>query len=121
MNYALIDQGIIDSLIEIAEGDPAFLRELQSLYLKQYREKAPEIERLAKAGELAKVAATVHTIKSSSGILGAMNFHDFCASLEKSSRDGDAAAVSALLPAFQEAFAQANKAIQEISGAKKAA
>jgi HPt (histidine-containing phosphotransfer) domain-containing protein len=115
MNYALIDQNIIEALKEIAGDDPSFLSDLQSLYVKQYQEKAPEIDRLATAGELKKVAAIIHVIKSSSGILGAMNFHRLCVSLEKSSLNGDAEAVFTQIPAFLEAFAQATKAIQEIA------
>lgn len=121
MDFAQIDQEVINSLTEIADGDPAFLRELQSIYLKQFQEKAPEIDRLARSGQWKELAAAVHMIKSSSAILGAMNFHGFCASFEQSARNEDSAAVAAQLTAFQEAFTLANAAIQKIAGAKKAA
>lgn len=121
MNYALIDQEIIESLQEIAGDDPHFLAELQALYVKQYKEKAPEIDRLAAAGDLAKIAAHVHMIKSSSGNLGAMNFHDLCARLEQSSLEGNHESVAAQIPVFQKAFAAVTTAIQQISQTKKAA
>ncbi len=121
MNYALIDQDIIDSLREIAGDDPTFLSELQTLYVKQYKEKSPEIDRLAAAGDLAKIAAHVHMIKSSSGNMGAMNFHDLCASLEQSALEGKREAVAQLVPVFQKAFAAVTAEIQKISPVKKAA
>lgn len=121
MNYALIDQEIVESLKEIAGDDPSFLPELQSLYVKQYKEKSPEIDKLAKAGELGKIAALVHMIKSSSGNMGAMNFHDLCASLEQNALEGNSNAVAAQIPIFQKAFAQVTAEIQKIGGTKKAA
>lgn len=121
MNYALIEQEIVDSLREIAGDDPAFLSELQALYVKQFKERSPEIDRLAAAGELAKVAALMHMIKSSSGNLGAMNFHDLCAHIEQIALDGNREAVAAQLPIFREAFAAVTEEIQKINLVNKVA
>lgn len=115
MNYAQLNQEVIESLKEVAGDDPAFLKELADLYVRQYREKGPQIEQFAAAGQLDKVAAHVHMIKSSSGNLGAMNFHGLCADLEQAAMNKDATEVAKLLPDFVKAFGEVTAAIQKIS------
>jgi HPt (histidine-containing phosphotransfer) domain-containing protein len=113
-HYAAIEKEVIESLKEIGADDPEFFTEIRSLYAKLYREKSGEIETMVAAGELKKVAATLHTIKSSSGSLGAMNFHGLCATIEKTALNGDAQGVAAELPNFQRAFALVATAIANI-------
>ena len=121
MNYALFDQEIVNSLKEVAGDDPSFLHELRALYIKQYKERSPEIEKLAASKDLEKIAAIVHMIKSSSGNLGAMNFYELCASLEQNALDGNLKAVEEKIPVFQKAFALVTEEIQKISAFNKAA
>lgn len=112
MTHASLDHSITESLLKIGREDPPFLPELRALYEKQYRERSPEIERMAAAGELVGIAAVTHVIRSASGTLGALRFCELCATLERSALAGDSQAVAAQLPAFQEAFARVNEAIK---------
>lgn len=89
----------------IGEDDPTFALELLGDYINTA---APLVETMRSAfteGDLQRVARSAHTLKSSSGALGAHTLHRTCETLEYQANTGSALGLAALVGAVERSFA----------------
>ncbi|MDB4987548.1 MAG: hybrid sensor histidine kinase/response regulator, partial [Myxococcaceae bacterium] len=96
----VLDRSALAELNVLGGGDPEFVREL----VRMFSEQAPrylEVARVAlDVGDLQAVAKAAHTMKSSSGYLGARRVAELCKQLEQLAKAGDGAAVSRAIEAL---------------------
>jgi hypothetical protein len=102
---------VVASLREVSDGDSSFIASLVDLYRRQFEQKSREIRLAGSSGQLAKIASNLHIVKSSSGNLGALQFHDYCAELERIAMSGENAEVIRRLPEF---FAYYGEVLEEV-------
>jgi two-component system sensor histidine kinase/response regulator len=96
----VLDRHTLDELNVLGGGDAEFVRELVRLF----NEQAPrylEVARVALGvGDLLAVSKAAHSMKSSSGYLGARRLSELCRELEKVAREGDRAASARTIDAL---------------------
>jgi len=97
---AVIERQALDELRDLGGDDPAFLRDLVQMFFEQ----APrhiEVARVALGvGDLEAAGKAAHTLKSSSGYLGARRLAALCKHLEMRARAGDTAEVGRTIEAL---------------------
>ena len=108
---AVLDRSALAELNVLGGGDPEFVRELVRLFGEQ----APryiEVARVAlDVDDLQAVAKAAHTMKSSSGYLGARRVSELCKQLEQLARAGDKLAVSRAIEALTAEYDGARHAL----------
>jgi signal transduction histidine kinase/DNA-binding response OmpR family regulator len=114
----VLDQAVLNELREIMQDDYTGL-------LRTYLGNAPELMQQARAaiahGDLAALVLPVHSLKSSSANVGAMQLSALAREAEQSARGGDLAAAAATFEAVEAAFAAAVLALEQQLAAKGAA
>jgi HPt (histidine-containing phosphotransfer) domain-containing protein len=100
-----IDQSVLVGLRELQEeGQPDFLTELIDIYLEDSVKLVEEIRAAVQADDAARVRQAAHTLKGSSGNLGANGFSKLCYEMELYARDGEMAGARKTLPALQREY-----------------
>lgn len=105
ISYNPIDPNVIQGLRELQEEDePDFLTELIDIYLEDASVLVAEIERKTKSGDLEGVRQVAHTLKGSSGNLGAMVLSKICYEMELCAKNGDLVGAQKVLPRLLQEF-----------------
>lgn len=99
---ALLDEGVLDDLRASVSGDRAFVIDLVQTYLEDGSEQVRQIEEAASGGDPAGVVRPAHTLKSSSGTLGASRLAATARSLELAGRAASEAEVRLHLEALRD-------------------
>ena len=82
-----VDVDILDTLRELADEDtPDFFTDLVESYVDDATRLGNELIEAIDAQDIEKVARTSHTLKSSSGNIGAGNLAGLCAGIESKAR-----------------------------------
>ena len=106
----VLDQKVLSELREIMEDDYVSL-------LRTYLRNAPQLLgaiRVAIArDDVEAVVIPVHSLKSSSANVGAMDLSALARDMEKQARSGDIGAVRRAFPAIESAFLDAEAALQQ--------
>ena len=97
-----LDMEVISSLRDLGGDD--LLRELVDLFRTDARERLDELERALQAGLAEDVQIAAHTVKSSSGNLGAVWLSETCARIEELARSRDLSGVPPVLEECRRAF-----------------
>ena len=108
-----VDPSVLDGLTErLGDRGPAFRTSLVQTWRDETRARLADLDAAVAAGDRDGVARVTHTLKSSSGALGAQPLSELCESIELSLRAGeqrdlaaDAAQVHAAVTAADAAFA----------------
>jgi CheY-like chemotaxis protein/HPt (histidine-containing phosphotransfer) domain-containing protein len=79
-----LDPTYVGQLRQIAGGNPEFLDELRSTFLEHSEKLLDEIDAGLKTQDTARIRRAAHSLKSSSGALGASNLAGLCQELENS-------------------------------------
>ncbi len=95
-----LDPDILQGLRELGEGDQDFLGELIDIYLEDSARLMARIEEAIRQGNADQVREAAHTLKGSSGNLGAVAFSKVCLEMEMAGRAGDLTKAAQLFPAF---------------------
>lgn len=89
------------SLNEIRELDPdgsaGVLAKVIATYFETSLQLVANLRDAAAAGDTDQAMRAAHTLKSSSGFLGAKDFADVCRQIEAATREGDLASVRPLI------------------------
>ncbi|GAP05993.1 protein containing PAS domain S-box [Anaerolinea thermolimosa] len=105
VSYNPIDPSVIQGLRELQEEDePDFLTELIDIYLEDAAVLVSEIEEKTRSGDLGGVRQAAHTLKGSSGNLGALVLSKICYEMELCAKNGDLAGAQKVLPRLVEEF-----------------
>ena len=86
------------------EGEPDILKELIELFLEDVPSQLEALREAEEREDAKSVERTAHTLKGSSGNLGAVRMAAVCAELEGIGRSGDLAPAPALISGLEEEF-----------------
>jgi len=85
----VLDPARIDHLRELQDDDdPAFVRDMIDLFLKETGRRLEEMRVAAVAGDVAALAALAHTVKGAAASLGARALQARCTLIETRAREG---------------------------------
>ncbi len=107
----ILDQGALDRLKEW--GGEKLLAQMLRLFLENAPGRMSQI-RNGVAGDMKEAEKGAHSLKSSAANIGAEHVRMIAADMERAALDGDTAAVQALLPSLEDAFAQAVGALETV-------
>ena len=86
----LVDEKVLEGLRELqAEGEPDFLTELIDIYLEDAARLVEEMKSALAGGHGGTASRAAHTLKSSSGNMGAHTLSRMCLDLELAAKEGD--------------------------------
>ncbi|TBR22536.1 response regulator, partial [bacterium] len=93
--YKPVDAAAVAGLLAL--GDGAMFRELTEQFLGDAERRAAELGKSAAAGDFEAVRLTAHTLKGSSGTMGARGVQDLCGQLEAAAAAKDLSGAPKLL------------------------
>ncbi|MDO4798257.1 MAG: ATP-binding protein [Coriobacteriales bacterium] len=112
---ALVEAGIDPSVgIRYAQGDVEFYRLLMADYAQEAWEKTTDIQACYEAQDWKGYAIDVHSLKSTSKMLGAKELSQMAERLERAANEGDAATVLEQHDAMMEQYARTVQAIGKV-------
>ena len=91
--------------------DPNYVTEVVSGFLVDVQRQAETIRKAIEEQNANALMTASHSLKSSSGVLGAMVLSGLCDAFEEMARDGDITQADTLLPAFDEQIYHLPKAL----------
>ena len=95
-------------------GGDKLLAQMIHLFLTNAPGRMAQIRSGIDAGDIKEAEKGAHSLKSSSANVGAMHLRTIAADMERAAADGEAAAVTALLPSMESAFSQAISALESV-------
>jgi two-component system sensor histidine kinase/response regulator len=95
-----LDRQVIANLREL--GGPEMLSELAEMFLEELRSAMDSLKRAVEEGDAQAVERTAHTLKGSSGNMGARKIAWLCARLQEIGASGNLASATAVLARLEE-------------------
>jgi len=92
----------VNVLKKLVGDDEEIIRDFLHDFRLSAAKIATELRTACAAGQAAAAGALAHKLKSSARSVGALTLGDLCAEMEKSGKAGDAEALMALLPKFEQ-------------------
>lgn len=112
---ATIDMGVLQELLDLCDdGDTSLVTELIDMFITDAPTRVDEVESGFQAGDLETVERAAHSLKGSSGNLGATLVMDIAESLQNASRTGDAEVVRGLVPELRSQFDSAIAELRQL-------
>lgn len=106
---SVLDLSVLKSLV--GDDDPQIVQEVLVEYKAAAFPQARELEAAFAAGDVYRVGAIAHKLKSSSRSIGAMALGNLCAEMEIAGQEGDVAVIAQKIPCFETAIAAVEAAI----------
>jgi two-component system sensor histidine kinase/response regulator len=109
---APLNEGVVVSLRELQEeGEPSILAELIKLFLEDAPNRIVALREAVHAGEGQAVERIAHTLKGSSGNMGATQMAAICSELEAVGASGDVSQAQSLLKRLEVEFGRVRGAL----------
>jgi two-component system, sensor histidine kinase and response regulator len=105
-----LDAGVLEGLREL--GDAELLIELTDMFLDDTSSRLASLREALKAGDAHGVERTAHTLKGSSGNMGATRMAAICAELQDVGATGDLSGAAELLGSLEEEFGRVRPALE---------
>jgi HPt (histidine-containing phosphotransfer) domain-containing protein len=110
-----LDPRVIDSLRQLTpQGEADVLAQVLQLFLDEVPKKILALQEAVRAGDAAAAARVAHSLKGSSGNIGAGSMMDLCHRIDDLARAGDLAAVTPLLPSLTSEYHRAELEIKHL-------
>ena len=110
-----LDPKVIDSLRKLTpEGEADVLSEVLQLFLEEVPKKIRALQEAVHAGDAAEAGRVAHSLKGSSGNIGADSMMDVCRRIDDLARAGDLAATAPLLPSLTSEYHRAELEIKHL-------
>ena len=97
---------------ELTQGDHAFGRELLEMYIEDARDLVGQIEQALAQGNLSSASQVAHTLKGSSGNVGADVVFGLAQNLEAQLRNGDGQSAKGLVAEIQSGLDSTEESLQ---------
>ena len=111
----VLDMSVVDELLSISDdGDPELLIDLIQMFLDDGPAKLKSITEGNDAGDFDMVERAAHSLKGSSGNLGARHLQDACDEMQLASRKQELDAVREITPRIVTAYADAGAALEKL-------
>jgi two-component system, sensor histidine kinase and response regulator len=109
----VLDVEVIASLRALQrDGEVDFLASIISLFLEESPERLAAMKSAVRRGDAAALGHAAHTLKGSSGMLGATRLSSLCEIVEKQSRAGSVESAGDLLDVLEEELARVRLALE---------
>ncbi len=111
----VLDMSIVEELLSFADdGDPELLVDLIQMFLEDGPAKVKAVTDGLDEGDLDKVERAAHSLKGTSGNLGATHLQHSCEAMQLASRSGEIDSVRELTPQIVSHYADAEMALQKL-------
>jgi diguanylate cyclase (GGDEF)-like protein/PAS domain S-box-containing protein len=111
---SLVDQDAWDALMDLEQTQPGLPRQVLGLWLSEGAKAVSAMEQASLARNVAEVQRLAHTLKASSGQVGATRVAEFCASLEQMGRLGVPSAIPPLVRELRRAWDTARQSLEAV-------
>lgn len=112
-NYPVIDKDKIQAIIDLAEDDDEFFRELTDMFFERAPLLMSEIKAAYQTMDATKFERSSHALKGTSGNLGAIQLMKVCEVLEQLGRDKDLNHAEDLVQRLDDIYASTKSDITE--------
>jgi two-component system, sensor histidine kinase and response regulator len=110
-----LDPDVIESLRQLTPpGEPDVLAEILQLFLEEVPKKIRLLHAALNSGDAPQVARIAHSLKGSSGNIGANSLHDVCRQIDDVAKSGDLPRVTPLLAALTDEFQRVELEIRQL-------
>ena len=111
----VLDMSIVDELLSfVDDGDPELLVDLIQMFLDDGPAKVKSITDGLEEGDFDKVERAAHSLKGTSGNLGARHLQDACEEMQLASRNHELESVREITPRIVSTYADADVALQKL-------
>ena len=112
-NREVLDPAVVDSLRQLtAPGEPDVLAEVLRLFLDDVPRRVERLKAAWREGNAVELQRAAHSLKGSSGNIGAHHMSDICAQLDERGRAGDFNGARHLLDSLDEEYGRVASEIQ---------
>jgi len=112
-----LDMSIVEELLSFADdGDPELLVDLIQMFLQDGPSKVRAITEGLEEGNLEKVERAAHSLKGTSGNLGARYLQDSCEKMQIASRQNEIDEVRKITPSIVSQYAEVEIALRDLLG-----
>lgn len=115
-----LDKDRVRELQELASDDPGLLSELIDIFLTSTPEMIDQMRHALEDEDSDSLRRDAHTLKGSSGQMGALRIQDLCATIETLASTGSLVGIEALLSEVSLAFARAVGELRSLSNGELA-
>jgi two-component system sensor histidine kinase/response regulator len=115
MSDQVIDLSVIEELRQLDTPEGDLLKELVQLYLESSPEKVNAIVTSAQSGDLAALRAASHSLKSSSGNLGARHLSDLCQQFEEARTPAELSIATSRVEELRAEFVRVKARLQSLA------
>jgi HPt (histidine-containing phosphotransfer) domain-containing protein len=111
----ILDMSVVEELLSLSDdGDPELLLDLIQMFLDDGPAKVQAVTEGLQAGDFDKMERAAHSLKGSSGNLGARRLQNVCEGLQLASRDKRLDESRGLAGQLRDVFAEAEAALREV-------
>lgn len=111
----VLDQSVLDELLSFADdGDPELLIDLIQMFLDDGPTKVDAVQRGVAAGDFEMAERAAHSLKGSSGNLGAHLVQDVCEKLQIATRNHELDVSQQLAPQLLQSYQEAEAALKRL-------
>lgn len=111
----VLDQSVLDELLSFADdGDPELLLDLIQMFLEDGPSKVEAVQKGVASGDFEMAERAAHSLKGSSGNLGAHLVQDVCEQLQISTRNHELETSRTLAPQLVETYRAAEQALRAL-------
>ena len=88
--HDVLDPDVVKSLRQLTPpGEPDVLAEIFNLFLSDVPKRIDALRAAVQSGDAARVQRTAHSLKGSSGNIGARAMHEVCRQIDEGAKEGD--------------------------------
>lgn len=111
----VLDMSVLEELMSFADdGDPELLVDLVHMFLEDGPSKVKAVIQGLELGDFDKAERAAHSLKGSSGNLGARRLQDVCEKLQNSTRHHQLSESQQLVPELSSSYAEAEVALRKV-------
>lgn len=110
--YPILEAEKIQSIIDLADGDDEFLKELTDLFFERAPILLGEIKGAYEGKDAKKFERSSHALKGTSGNLGAMKMMKICETLERMGRENELPEGEELISELEELYKTTEKELK---------
>jgi signal transduction histidine kinase/DNA-binding NarL/FixJ family response regulator len=108
----VLDPGVLGSLRELNESDPAFVPGLVRLFLETSPAQLLKLREYCVCSDWKAMADATHKLKSGCGDLGIVGMHGICERLERHARAGEGGKIPRLLDRLEGEYARVERKLE---------
>jgi len=115
--HDVLDPDVVERLRQLTPpGEPDVLAEIFNLFLDDVPKRIDALRSAVLSGDAVKVQRTAHSLKGSSGNIGARAMHEVCRQIDERAKDGDLARVQSLLERLTSEYVKVEAELKRLLG-----